>query len=70
MSDTVVSRDRIHVLPRGRSLGSSEYGMRDGNPVMYFHGIPGSRLDDRFVAGAAAQANMRMVAADRLGFCH
>ncbi len=31
-------------LPSGRLLAYAEYGVKDGTPVFFFHGIPGSRL--------------------------
>jgi len=34
----------IHQLPDGRKLGYAVYGDPDGYPILFFHGIPGSRL--------------------------
>lgn len=43
-------------LPDGRRLGYGEYGVRDGVPVLLFHGMPGGRSFDlgRAVAKAGA----------------
>jgi pimeloyl-ACP methyl ester carboxylesterase len=62
------SLDRMHQLPDGRSLAWREYGAPGGTPVMYFHGIPGSRIDGRLTAEAAEAAGLRMIAPDRPGF--
>lgn len=62
------SRDQVHQLPDGRSLAWREYGAPDGTPVIYFHGIPGSRLDGRLSAEAVEAAGLRMIAPDRPGF--
>jgi len=55
-------------LPDGRTLGVAEWGDPSGAPFMYFHGLPGSRLD---VAGSDsdfAAAGVRVIAPDRPGF--
>jgi pimeloyl-ACP methyl ester carboxylesterase len=62
------SRDQTHRLPDDRSLTWREYGAPDGAPVVYFHGIPGSRLDGRLTAAAVEAAGLRMIAPDRPGF--
>ena len=57
-------------LRDGRALGYAEWGAGDGSPLMYFHGLPGSRLDlaaDGFKAGAR-EAGVRAIAVDRPGF--
>ena len=45
-----VGRDRIVKLRDGRELSYAEYGAPSGTPVLYFHGIPGSRLDPELFA--------------------
>lgn len=62
------SRDRVHRLPDGRSLAWREYGAPAGAPVIYFHGVPGSRLDGRIIAAAVEAAGVRMIAPERPGF--
>lgn len=58
----------MHRLPDGRSLAWREYGAPSGTPVIYFHGIPGSRLDWCVNPDAAEAAGLRMIAPDRPGF--
>ena len=54
-------------LRDGRALGYAEFGAAGGQPVFYFHGFPGSRLEARLAAGAAARLQVRLVAVDRPG---
>lgn len=51
----------------GRSLCFREYGAPGGDPVFYFHGWPGSRLDFAANDTAAAAAGLRVIAVDRPG---
>ncbi len=40
-----MTRDNeVFALPDGRQLGYAVYGNPNGKPVLFFHGIPGSRL--------------------------
>lgn len=57
-------------LHDGRMLGYTEYGAPEGEPVFYFHGFPGSRLDYLFFddGAAAMEAKARIIAADRPGY--
>ncbi|OAI38544.1 hypothetical protein AYO38_09555 [bacterium SCGC AG-212-C10] len=55
-------------LPDGRLLSYAEYGRPRGFPVFFFHGTPGSRLMGKFAHNAAADRDMRIIAADRPGF--
>lgn len=55
-------------LADGRTLGCLELGDPDGPPVLYFHGYPGSRLEARVAAPAAARVGVRLLAVDRPGF--
>jgi pimeloyl-ACP methyl ester carboxylesterase len=36
-------REGVTVLPGGRALGYAEYGIGDGDVVLWFHGTPGAR---------------------------
>jgi len=67
MTDT--RNDQQIELCDGRLLGYTEYGAREGVPVLYFHGFPGSRLDfPLFGDGDAAfETNARIIAVDRPG---
>jgi pimeloyl-ACP methyl ester carboxylesterase len=55
-------------LPDGRRLTYAEYGAREGRPVLYFHGVPGSRLDGEPFDEAYRALGIRVVAVDRPGF--
>jgi pimeloyl-ACP methyl ester carboxylesterase len=57
-------------LPDGRRLGFAEVGEPAGVPLLYFHGVPGSRLDfacERYDQALRA-GGVRFIAADRPGF--
>jgi pimeloyl-ACP methyl ester carboxylesterase len=62
------SEDGTLLLGDGRRLGYAWYGQPDGEPVFYFHGHPGSRLEARFARQAAAGAGLRVIALDRPGY--
>jgi pimeloyl-ACP methyl ester carboxylesterase len=57
-------------LPDGRRLGFAEVGEPAGVPVLYFHGVPGSRLDftSERCDQALRAAGVRFIAVDRPGF--
>lgn len=55
-------------LPDGRVLGVERFGAVAGAPLLYFHGLPGSRLDFRSEAAAFAEAGVELIAVDRPGF--
>src|SRR3954469_25189262 len=59
--------DQEHRLADGRALAYCEYGVPDGSPVFFFHGLPGSRIDARVIAHEARSAGLRLIAADRPG---
>lgn len=52
-------------LSDGRQLAYAEYGNPDGPPLMYCHGLPGSRL---FRVPAWQDSAFRIIAPDRPGF--
>src|SRR5215469_1097864 len=55
-------------LADGRTLACLQLGDPAGSPVLYFHGFPGSRLEARVAADAAARLGLRLLAVDRPGF--
>jgi len=55
-------------LPGGRVLGVGEYGDPAGQPVFYFHGWPGSRLEAGLIAPTAERLAVRVLALDRPGY--
>jgi len=58
----------VLALSDGRRLGYAQYGRPDGEPVMYFHGHPGSRLEASLAHEAAAATGFRVIALDRPGY--
>jgi pimeloyl-ACP methyl ester carboxylesterase len=54
-------------LPDGRQLAYAEYGDPQGQPTIYCHGFPGSRLEARLFDIPARQHNLRVIAPDRNG---
>lgn len=56
----------LHVAG-GFRVGYAEYGDPSGTPVLFFHGIPGSRLLGRAVHDRAVACGARIVAPERPG---
>ena len=54
-------------LPDGRCLAYAEYGDPEGEPTLYCHGFPGSRLEARLFEKAAESHRLRVIAPDRCG---
>ncbi len=55
-------------LGDGRVVGYAEFGDPGGNPLLYCHGLPGSRLEARLTHTAAQRLGIRVIAADRPGY--
>ena len=55
-------------LPDGRTLAWAEYGDAAGEPLFFFHGLPGSRRFCLALADDASALGIRIVAPDRPGF--
>jgi len=62
------ARHRQIELHDGRRLGYACYGDPDGRPMLYFHGLPSSRLEAGFCAAAAQRLGIRVIAVDRPGY--
>jgi pimeloyl-ACP methyl ester carboxylesterase len=62
------ARDRTVELPGGGVLAYRELGDPAAPPVLYFHGVPGSRLDADMFEGGAEPLRARVIAVDRPGF--
>src|SRR5439155_16354079 len=60
--------DNVIRLRDNRLLGYAEYGTSSGYPVIFFHGMPGSRLEGALGHEAAIGQNVRLVAPDRPGY--
>jgi pimeloyl-ACP methyl ester carboxylesterase len=55
-------------LADGRTLTYAEYGLPGGQPVLYFHGLAGSRLEAGLLdADDLLRAGIRLIACDRPG---
>ena len=66
MDKQLVEEGQTIALPDGRSLGYLEVG--EGKPVLYFHGIPTSRLDVLLLKEIAQSRHLRIIGVDRPGF--
>ncbi len=55
-------------LADGRSLGFTQYGPTNGDPVFYFHGLFGSLIEAEASLKSAQRTNTRLIAVDRPGF--
>ena len=55
-------------LPDGRALGYREYGEATGTPIVYLHGLPGSRLDPVALDEEYRSLGLRLVAIERPGY--
>jgi pimeloyl-ACP methyl ester carboxylesterase len=55
-------------LPDGRTLSYAEFGRANGEPVLYFHGSPSSRLEPLLVGDDEwARLGLRVICPDRPG---
>jgi pimeloyl-ACP methyl ester carboxylesterase len=64
----MLSGDATVQLRDGRELSYAEYGAESGTPVLYFHGLPGSRLDPAAFADDYGADGVRLVAPERPGY--
>ncbi len=55
-------------LTDGRILAYAEYGPANGNPVIAFHGTPGSRLEQVVIPSILNEMNCRLIVVDRPGY--
>ena len=60
--------DKLIRLEDGRALAYREYGDPEGQPVFFFHGMPGSRVEARLGDSAAKAVGIRIIAPDRPGY--
>jgi pimeloyl-ACP methyl ester carboxylesterase/ribosomal protein S18 acetylase RimI-like enzyme len=58
---------RFWEISQGRRLAWNEYGDPQGQPVMYYHGWPSSRLQARLAHHLARERGLRLIAMDRPG---
>lgn len=55
-------------LPNGRYISYAIYGDPQGQPVVHFHGFPGSRLEGALWHNAALKNGVRLIVPERPGF--
>ena len=63
-----INTDNELTLPDGRRLGYASYGPDDGWPVLFFHGIPGSRHSSHSAGLVGETHGARVIAFDRPGY--
>jgi pimeloyl-ACP methyl ester carboxylesterase len=66
MADRVA--DQVLRLPDGRALGFRVWGDRDGTPLLFLHGTPGSRLKFAIGHDAGRELGLALIAPDRWGY--
>lgn len=59
--------DQTIMLNDGRRLGFAEWGIRDGTPVFFFHGMPASRLNGHADLSVLEARRVRWIGIDRPG---
>jgi pimeloyl-ACP methyl ester carboxylesterase len=63
------AEDRVLRTSTGRQVGYLMRGPAGGRPVLYVHGMPGSRLEQRFIPDTLLDAlGVRLVSVDRPGY--
>lgn len=60
--------DKKIELRSGETIGVGDFGAKEGKPVFYFHGLPGSRIEVSLAHRHAEKLGIRMLALDRPGF--
>src|SRR5881227_2596387 len=60
-------RDEIFIRENGERVAFNEYGDTSGEPVMFCHGWPSSRLMAQFTHDAARELGVRIISPDRPG---
>jgi hypothetical protein len=62
------SYSHTFTLPDGRKLGYADYGDPNGKPLLYQHGLPGSRIEAARYHDLGRELGLRIVAVDRPGY--
>ena len=57
--------DHTIEMADGRTVGYADFGPPDGIPVLWSHGGPGSRIEPKTTAPAAAELGFRLIGVDR-----
>ncbi|KAF2434330.1 alpha/beta-hydrolase [Tothia fuscella] len=61
------SSSNTFTLPDGRKLGYAQYGSLTGKPILYCHGLPGSRIEATYHDDLGKSIGARIIAIDRPG---
>ena len=68
MKETKMTKYQLCLTLRdGRQLGYAEYGDITGQPIFFFHGLAGSRLDAIHLHNNALLNHYRLISIDRPG---
>jgi len=67
LAPTQISAPEVFTLGDGRRLTYQHIGDLQGQPVFFFHGSPGSRLESLSAQAAAIQHHWHIIAPDRPG---
>ena len=59
---------RCLLLPDGRRLSYLDYGDPPGKPVLFFHGLPGSRWQCPLNMSIVQALDIRLLAVERVDF--
>ena len=54
-------------LPDGRNFGYAQYGSQTGRPIVYLHGLPGSRIEAAAFDDLGQELGARIISVDRPG---
>ena len=61
------SHSRTFSLSNGRKLGYADYGDPNGKPILYQHGLPGSRIEATRYHDLGKELGLRIISIDRPG---
>jgi len=61
------SHSHTFLLPDGRKLGYADYGDPKGKPILYQHGLPGSRIEATRYHDLGKELGLRIISIDRPG---
>jgi pimeloyl-ACP methyl ester carboxylesterase len=62
------TENSLLTLSDGRQLGYTRYGVENGTPLLYLHGLPGSRLEGQLIDQPARLLDISIIAVDRPGY--
>lgn len=62
------NKNQTITLVDGRMLGFAEYGLPEGKPLLWFHGLPGSRIEVADWESLLTKLNIRLIGVDRPGY--